>query len=367
MDQKKLEVLIDLIDIEGLMIGYESMFKGEEVNEDMILQNAITVPDIEVNQFNMYNILNIGQEAAINKSLMGRFLGRLNVLFSLNADSRMAKRAADLNLLYSGNVSPGPSKLRINQEAINLFLNAWRYQSMRREDVPRTEALRAELEKVLSAAGDNLGNAVRIRIQGMLLIIPLVVICFPIGLIYAIWNDIMFYYYLIMVIFASAEEGSTLAGHREEFMILVSNVVASCYMNGSGKKVKLEPNGKIPISEMYRIKAEIDDAKSRMDGVFGALHNGVYVEYNDKLKMVDDLIAARLNIQSKYGSETSRKLTKAYNVMAKNWNKIYSKNIGYSEHAVYCAQLADVMYSLMELSMSCDRNLTTIVRDLYKA
>lgn len=367
MDQKYMDIVTELLDIQGQLIGLEAASKGIHVNEDGLIVNGIKMPKLKEEIFTTMQGLNIGQEAAINRSLMGRFFQRLNVIFSTSADSRMTKRAEDLNLLYSGSVKPGTHNLKINEEAINLFLNAWGYQSMRREDVAQTEALRAQLEKILKASDDNLVNAIRVEIQGILILIPLAIICLPIGMIWAFCVDVMFYYYLIMAIFAAFEESFTVGGGREEFIRLISNVIASCYMNGSGKKIKLDAAGRIPANVMAQMKADIDDARARMDAKFSSLStSGSMVEYEEKVRIAQKLEAARLNIQNKYTAATNRKLSSVYNVMAKNWNIIHAKEVSYNEHAVYCAQLADLVYSYYELNKSCDRNLTTIVRELYK-
>lgn len=366
MDAKYIDVITDLMEIEGDIIGLEAANKGIKVNDDGLIVNGIPLPKLDIDAFNMFDALKLGEEAAISKSLLGRFFGRLNVLFSVSPDSRMRKRAEDLMLINPANVLPGPSKLKFNEQSINLFLNAWNYQLMRKEDYGQCEALRTEVERIVGSTNMNMGKMFQsyLAMFGAFIILPLSPAA-AIG--YLVVTEILFYYYVIMTLISSVEETQLLSGAREEFIRLVSTVVASCYMNGSGKTVKLDKDGKLSIADMQMMKADLDDAKNRMNESFAMNSSGVYVEYQEKMKMVQAIQQSRIAIQGKYVGSTSRKHAQAYNVMSRNWKAIHQKHITYSEHAVYCANLGDVMGSLFELSVACDNHLTTIVRGLYKA
>lgn len=366
MDAKYIDVITDLMEIEGDIIGLEAANKGMSVNEDGLIVNGIPLPKLEIDAFNMFEALKIGEEALINKSMFGRFFGRLNVLFSISPDSRMRKRAQDLMLINKNNVLPGASRLKFNEQCINLFLNAWNYQIMRKEDYHQCESLRLELEKILTDTSRNLGQMMGSYI-GMLIALLGFPICPPFAIGYFIVSEILFYYYLILTIVSTVKENELVSGTREEFIKLVTVVVASCYMNGSGKTVKIDKDGRLSVADLQKMKVDIDDAKIRMKESFRACEVGVYVDQDEKIKIAELLENSRIGILSKYASSTNKKHSKAYNMMAHNWRHKYRDQQMYSDHALYCVLLGDVMGSLFDLSFACDIYLTTIVRELYKA
>lgn len=367
MDNNKIDILAELANIEGTIIGLEaSAIKGLNLNEDGLIVNGIPMPKIEFDAFSIHEALNLGTEAAINKNVFSRMISRLNVMFSTSADSRMQKRAANLNLIEAGSINPGSSKIKVNKEAVNLFLTAWNYNGMRREDVAQTEALRLHLVNTMNEFDENIRNSITSALKEVFIGIPLVVLAPPIGAIYIFYSDIMAWYYLIMAILTLGEESQILGGYRTEFVRLVSNVVASCYMNGSGKTVKLDKDGRIPLSSLQSMSADIQDIMTRMNNAFGMIKSGTIVDYNDKVEIATTLRNKKELIQSKYVGPNNRKLSQAYNVMASNWRKMYSGSVSYSPDAMYYVHLADTMFNLLELSKACDNHLTTIVDSLYK-
>lgn len=366
MNKNYIDVLTDLMEVEGDIIGLEAANKGVSVTEDGLIVNGIPLPKVEIDSFNMFEALKIGEEAIINKSMFGRFFGRLNVLFSISPDSRMRKRAQDLMLINKHNVIPGASRLKFNEQSINLFLNAWNYQIMRKEDYHQCDSLRLELEKTLTDTSRNLGQMMTSYL-GMLIALLGFPICPPFAIGYFIVSEILFYYYLIMTVIATVKENELVSGVREEFIKLVTIIVASCYMNGSGKTVKIDKDGRLSVADLQKMRIDIEDAKARMKESFNACEAGVYVEQEEKVRIAELLENSRIGILSKYASATNRKHARAYNMMASNWRSKYRDQQGYSEHALYCVLLGDVMGSLFDLSFACDIYLTTIVRGLYKA
>lgn len=365
MNIKDAAVMADLLEVEGTIIGMEAMFKGEELLESGAIKNNIAF--LMNDPMTELAFMGMSTEAAISKGIWGRLFGRLNVFFSTNADSRNAKRARDLDLLNSAAVDQRPSVLRFNKESINLFLNAWNYQMMRKEDIKELEMLRGEFLGIINDPSSEFGKALRTYLIRIPITFPIAILSIPLAFAWIFVTDVVIYYYLITCVLASIEKMSVLGGGREDFMRLISNMIGSIYMNGSGKSVKFDKNGHLPVSELQRIKVDIESATSRMRAAFGAVKSGTPVDYREKLDIVKMLQEARITIQSKYSGLSNNKMVGAYNKMAKSINSNHLKERGYSEWAIYCANVADVMGAIVMNSRACDECLTTIVRDLYKA
>lgn len=371
MKENVCDILSGLLSIEGNIIGIESRItNGSDLNENGSIKNGASIPDLDMdNVYNMFNAINIGTEAAINKSFMGRMLGRLNVFFSVNSDSRNAKRSADLNLLNSSAINPGSSKLPFTSETVNLYINALGYTAVRREDLQNLEAMRQEFVRLMNDPDDQFNNMMSSWFKQVVYGIPLTILVLPIGLIYIWAMEIMFYYYFILCIMASVEQGNVLGGHRDYFLKLAYGIVASAYKNGSGKQVKMEADGSISISEMNRMIADVSDATSRLKSSLESNRNGTIVEYSDKVKLVETLKDNRVMIQTKYAPnyDMNRKMGGFYNIYVKNIAKKYKKSVSYDESMIRVGILADLMGTLIENGITCDKALTTIVRGLYKA
>ena len=76
MNKNYIDVLTDLMEVEGDIIGLEAANKGIKVNEDGLIVNGIPLPKLDIDAFNMFDALKVGEEAAISKSLLGRFFVR---------------------------------------------------------------------------------------------------------------------------------------------------------------------------------------------------------------------------------------------------------------------------------------------------
>lgn len=371
MKTNTVDVLSELLSIEGNIIGLESkLLDGVTLNSNGSIKNGAVIPELDMsNVYNMFNALNIGTEAAINKSFMGRMLGRLNVFFSINSDSRNAKRSADLNLLNTSSINPGSSVLPFTEETVNLYINALGYTAIRREDLQGIEAMRQEFVRIMNDPDEQFNNMMTAWFKQIVYGIPLAILVLPIGLIYMWAMEIMFYYYFILVIIASVEQGNVLGGNRDEFLKLVYALTASAYKNGSGKQVKFEADGSISINEMRRMIEDVKDASSRLLSSLESNKRGTLVEYEGKVKLVTMLKDNRVMIQSKYtpNYDMNKKMGGFYNIYVKNVANKYKKAVSYDDSMVKLGVLAELMGCLIENGATCDKALTTIVRGLYKA
>ena len=364
LDDKN-ELIVELSNIASNLIGLEAEMDGLEFNENGSLKDGCRAPeDIQRDAYNMF----MSAEAAINKSFYGRTIGRLNVFFSLNSDSRNGKRAADLNLLNTASIEPGPSVVKFNKNCVNLYLNALGYTRMQQGDLQNVEQLRTEFYKIMQEPENELHKAFQTYIHRIIIAIPLLVLSVPLTLIWVVVTDILIYYYLILSILATLERLGVVSGGREDFVRLLSAIVKSVYENGSGKTVKLDSNGMLSNADMVQMKNTIEDATGRMNAEFEMCRRGVSVEYDEKVQLVNLLKDNRVMIQSKYSADPmmSRKMTSFYNTYARSVANKHDSEKGYSEYAVRLSNLADLTAAIINNGLSCDRNLTTMVRELYK-
>lgn len=365
---KDMKILEDLAESYGRILALEAMVTNRKVNDNGSI--ALEATDIPYNEemateFDIFG-KSLGFEAAVNKTMWGRMLGRLDVFFSANADSRNAKRAADLNLLNTMSINPGPSQLKFNYNSINLYINALGYTAIRQEDLKEIEILRSEFAALMNDPENQFMKALEVYITRVIVALPMILVSIPLALAIVVVTDIMIYYYLFLSIMATFDRMGILLGGREDFTRLISAIVASVYRNGSGKSVKLDSTGNLSISDLQRITAEIKDATARMNASF--LSNPTVVDYDDKVKLVQALQDNRVKIQSKYHptGDMNRKMTSFYNIYMKNLASKHKKEVSYSQFAAYLANLSEAVSAIIENGLSCDKNLTTIVRGLYK-
>lgn len=365
----KNEILSDLSVIDSDLISLEAMSRGFNVSESGAILDIIEPDYLVETPFNMFETLRIGEEAMINKSAWGRIFGRLNVLFSMNHDSRMAKRAGDLNYINSGTVNPGSSNVKFDNESINLFLNAFNYQRVDRSKVSELEPFRQRLIESLNDTSSYLYKALKLYFGGVVVALILFLVSIPLAILFAFVVDICIYYYVIMAAlsFLGFEDAKTSSMTSSEMVPFVCKLIGAIYENGSGKKVKYEPDGTLSMAELSRISVDIEDATNRMNSSFARCSGGVNIEYNDKLKIANQLKGASATIIQKYTDPNiSKKGLALYNLVATKIAKRERKAMQYNDYSQRMASICDALHSIIVNSQSCDKNLTTIVRGLYR-
>lgn len=363
------DIMSELGAITGEIIGLEALANGYELNENGSIRDGISMPALNDDDI-ITTILSasLGTEAVIRRSFAGKLLHNLNIFFSVNSDSRNSKRAADLSLIDTQGLSQGPSTLKFNKQCINLYVNALGFTSMDRSDLEGLEGLRKEFHDMMKNPDSHLATAFKTYIGRILIGLPMLLVSVPLTIAWCIVTDFVIYYYLIMCIIASFEQAQTLAGTKDDFTRLICGIVASVYKHGSGKTVKFNPNGTIPVAELNRMESEIRDATYRMQDAFNLNSRGNLVEYNDKLEMLNMLKDKRVMIQTRYhyDSDLSRKMGSFYNAYAKNSAKLKSVNQSYSEYSLYLTALSNVMSAIIDNGIACDKSLSIIVNGLYR-
>ena len=370
MKDNKLDVFGDLMDIQGDIIALEAMFEGKEVTpEGVVMDYDLSKMIGSMEGVEFLNSLRLGTEAAINKSLLGRVMQKLNVFFTASRDDRMQKRIADLNLINTGSIIPGPSTLKYDKEAINLFLNAWGYISCDPKELEKAEALRVEFMRLINEPDSRLGKALGAYLAEILVGFPIAVfISVPIGIGVMFVYDVMFWYYIITCLMICFQRDEVLAGTRPEFAKLITQLTIAAYKNGSGKTITVNKDGKASISDLQKIKEEVQDATMRMRSRFEMNKNGTLVEYKDKVEIAKTLRDSRLMFAAKYTghSNMNSRAARFYNIMSRNFKNLYNQSVSYDETSIYLVNVAEAMAAIMENSILCDKYLTTIIRGLYK-
>lgn len=370
MKDNRLDVFGDLMDIQGDIVALEAMFEGKEITpEGVIMDYDLSKMIGSMEGVEFINKLRIGNEAAINKSLLGRIMQKLNVFFTASGDERMAKRVADINLINTGSIIPGPSTLKYDKEAINLFLNAWGYISCDPKELEKAEALRSEFMRLINEPDARLNKALGAYLAELLVGFPIAMfISLPIGVGIMFVYDVMFWYYIITCLMVCFQRDEVIAGVRPEFAKLITQLTIAAYKNGSGKTINVDKDGKVAISDLVKIKEEVQDATMRMRNRFEMNKNGTLVEYKDKVEIAKTLQDSRIKLAAKYTghSNMNKRATRFYNIMSRNFQKLYNQSITYDDTSVYLVNVAEAMAAIMENSILCDKYLTTIVRGLYK-
>lgn len=363
------DILAELAAIDGEMLGLEAMSRGLDVTESGAILNAFKPGELEETPFNMFERLKVGDEAMINSSPWGRIFGRLNVLFSMNHDSRMAKRAADLNYINTGTIDPNTSVAKFDLDAINLYLNAFNYQRVDRSKIAELEGFRQRLQSVLETPGSYLAKCIKWYFGGRVLILILLFISIPLAFAMAFITDFCVIYYLLMSIFSALGLDDSIDNSltSAEIVPFISKLIGAIYENGSGKKVKYESDGSLSIGELNRIAVDIEDAMNRMNNAFIRCSRGTPVEYKSKVEIANRLKSATMIINQKYyDPNINKKGIALYNLVAKKIAKKERKAIQYSPYSQKIATMCDVLDIIIRNSRSCDDHLTTIVRGLYK-
>ena len=365
----KNEILAELATIDGEMISLEAMSKGLDVSESGAIIDGFKPGEIEESPFNMFERLRIGDEAMINSSVWGRIFGRLNVLFSMNHDSRMSKRAADLNFINTATIDNNTSVAKFDSSAVNLFLNAFNYQRVDRSKLSELEGFRLRLKSALETPGSYLVKSLKWWFGGRVVVLMLIFVSIPLAILMAVATDFFVYYYLLMAIFTAigvtgdVDQSMT----SSEIVPFICKLIGAVYENGSGKKVKYEEDGSLSIGELNRISVDIEDAMNRMNNAFIRCSRGVPVDYEDKVKIAKQLKDATADINQKYHDPNiSKQGIALYNLVAVKVAKREEKAMRYSPYSQKIAIICDVMNMLIENSKNCDKHLTTIVRGLYK-
>lgn len=312
-----------------------------------------------------------GLESAINKGMARRLIDQIKMTLTLDPDKCLAININDLAYLDSNNISRNVSKVPVNLECVRTWIDKYKFLTLSPEQVENSETRRRELISMLetlqktrdAAVTSYLGEAVA-TIMMFVLTVPFNVIVISL----AIW-DIYTWFQILSWVFAYFDwRKIASADVRDGWINAMIEIVVDLYEHGTGKKIPRASGGPyiVKLEDLNTIFNTLSAMEEKSVKTFDRASRGFYLEYNDKVQLVDMLRAEYKEMRIPKPSDVSsrnlplmRRLTSA---VAKSTDARATDTLD----GRYCTSLYNIWVLLGNMCKTSNKQFSTIVKSLYK-
>ena len=355
--------MMDLIGIESEIELQGAKLKDKNLDEvEYALEYLIKYEDEFYESMREYGFENI-----MGKGMFSRMLSSLKAMIS-SPEEWIAMTARDISMINTAEINPGLTTTKFDHQAVVLWLKRFNYLCIDPAKMQELSSHRRELMRRIGDIKSAPGEYFKAVGLGYLIVILEFVLGMPFGVIIvtAFICDVYIWFKLICWIVAALDWVKIGQGEfADKWIDAMCEIAADMYMNGSGKKISKDKDGKVSIEDLNKIIREYRSINDETESAFLRCETGVDLDYNSKLQIANLLRENARNLSLDKTKSTAKNVQAYLRSISRRLDKkVY--NFSGSPYAPKCNALSELWDVVWIMSKRSRQELKLIVKGLYR-